>query len=232
MPESRLAVYFAPPAESPLWRFACAWLGRDAAAPETTLPVSADGFQEDEWRELVRFPRHYGFHATLKPPFPLRDGFTIKDVARAAESFAIRRHPFPLPPLRLTRLGRFLALTSDQSSAPLQALAADCVREFDSFRRPSSPEELEARAAGVRNARQLAFIEKWGYPYVFEEWQFHMTLTSSLSGEAVLLRAEQHLASLLAPVLQVPLAVDSICLFTQPDRESPFHLHSRHRFGA
>lgn len=226
MSAGRVAIYYAPEDDSDLAAFAHSWLGLGSAPPGFTPFAPAD------WTAIVQSPRHYGFHATLKPPFPLRDGVLWQDVATAAERFASARKPFPLPELQLSTLSSFLALTAVSPSSELSELAASCVREFEPFRRPPTTAELDARRQGVRNARQLEHIEKWGYPYVFDEWQFHMTLTSSLRDEAQRTQVELLLQPRLATLLRSPLTVDSICVFLQDDRQEPFRMVTRARFGS
>jgi hypothetical protein len=43
-----------------------------------------------------------------------------------------------------------------------------------------SESERERRLAADLNARQIENLERWGYPYVLEDFRFHMTLTGSL----------------------------------------------------
>jgi putative phosphonate metabolism protein len=217
LPDPRYALYFAPPEDSPLWEFASRWLGRDAATGQL--------FHE---RDITASPRVYGFHATLKPPFYLRDGHPLPDLHHRLQAFVQTRPPCPLPALRLAQLGSFLALTLSEPCPPLQQLADACVREFDAFRRPPAEAELAERRPGL-NPAQLALLERWGYPYVFEEWKFHMTLTSSLRDPAQRTAIFEELSARLAPYLTQPITVDSVCLFAQPERGAPFLL--AHRFG-
>lgn len=230
-PNGRIAIYYAPEASSPVSRAACEWLGRDAESGAEYAPPALHGITGDEWREIVRFPRHYGFHATLKPPFATRPEVSLGDVVSATRAFAGRRRRFSLPALRVSRLGGFLALTESSPCQALHTLADDCVREFDTLRRPATPEELSARRKGIRSPRQIELIERWGYPYVFDEWKFHMTLTSNLPDDGLRERIAGLLEELFAPALAVPMEVASICLFAQDSREEAFRLVERIPFG-
>lgn len=232
MDSPRVAVYFAPDVDSALWKTASWWLGRDAARSVNLDPPPLNGISAAEWHEIVKFPRHYGFHATLKPPFRLRPGSTLGELVSLARHFAETRTPFTLPPLKLSRLGNFLALTESSHSAQLHSLAADCVRHFEPFRATPSEQEVDARKQGVRNPRQLELIDRWGYPYVLDEWQFHMTLTSSLADQQTREKTEHFLAKYFAPLTAQPIAIDSISLFVQDGREHPFHLLARLPFPA
>ena len=75
----RFGIYWAPAADHPLWRAGCDWLGRD---PESGAAHAV--------RPHRAAPRRYGFHATLKPPFALRDGRTEADLDDALAA-AVRR---------------------------------------------------------------------------------------------------------------------------------------------
>ncbi|MDI1343025.1 MAG: DUF1045 domain-containing protein [Pseudolabrys sp.] len=85
MPAPRYAIYFVPAADTDLYRFGAAVLGYDCYSGE------ARAFLEDaerEWSNFTREPRVYGFHATLKPPFRLAEGYDEADLARAVTDFA------------------------------------------------------------------------------------------------------------------------------------------------
>jgi hypothetical protein len=69
---------------------------------------------------------------------------------------------------------------------------------------------------------------RWGYPYVFSTWFFHMTLTRRLSDaekSVIMPVAEDYFA----PALAVPRYVEDICIFTQAAPDSPFTLAERMR---
>jgi hypothetical protein len=109
---------------------------------------------------------------------------------------------------------------------PLQALADACVERVDSFRAPTSGAELARRRRAKLSAEQDAMLVRWGYPYVFSTWFFHMTLTRRLSDaeRAVVWPAAE---ACFAPVLSVSRRVEDICLFTQTARGAAFTLAER-----
>jgi len=225
----RLAIYYAPPAEAPLTREAARWLGRDAFTGLTLEPSALNGFTRSEWQAIVADPQLYGFHATLKPPFRILEGVSDDQLRERLRCFAASRRQFDAP-LILGALSRFLALVLAQPSAEFESLAADCVRAFDEFRAPPTAEELARRRRGRMNPAQLAYIDRWGYPYVMEEWRFHMTLTSSL-GPETFSAAWSHLAQTFEPFCREPLRIDSICLFEQPEMDAPFRVLERFDFA-
>jgi len=222
----RYAVYWAPAPGSALHDFGASWLGRDAASgAEPPPPASAPA----DWRAATEDPRLYGFHGTLKAPFRLVGEEAA--LLAALEMFAAGRAPFEIPPLRLARLGRFLALIPSAPSPALMDLAADCVRDFDCFRAPAPPEELARRRAAGLGERQEANLVRWGYPHVMEDFRFHLTLSGKLD-PATAERFEAVLAPLTAPFCAAPLRIDAVTLFEQPAPGAPMRATRRFAFGG
>ncbi len=188
------------------------WLGIDA---ETHIVLKAPS-------QFVDSPRHYGFHATLKAPMRLANGRTYCEFAKAVSLLARSLGKVDLGVLNLTRIGSFLALTLDNAlHDEASKLAWKCVEELDEYRASLSQAERDRRTG--LSVAQMTNLEKWGYPYVGNEFKFHMTLTSSLS-EDQFLPATQQLSELI-PAENVIL--DSICIFGDPGNLKPFALVER-----
>ena len=47
---------------------------------------------------------------------------------------------------------------------------------FDSFRAPLSAGDRERRVSAGLTPLQMELLDRWGYPYVLDQFQFHMTL--------------------------------------------------------
>jgi 2'-5' RNA ligase len=105
----------------------------------------------------------------------------------------------------------------------LEQLAADCVREFDSFRAPLTPDDRARRNPAKLSARQRDYLDRWGYPYVMEEFRFHMTLTGRLNAERRGSIVEM-LRNRFARLQLGTLAIDRLALFRQQDVASPFRI--------
>jgi hypothetical protein len=202
------------------------WLGRDAITGESLDPALSNGLSSDLWREATESPRRYGFHATLKPPFRLAEGFRLEDLQAALHTFAAMRTRFDAPPLEVGTLGHFLALTLAEPSNQFVRLAGDCVSEFDRFRAQPTEEELERRLHDRLSSREREHVLRWGYPYVFDTWKFHMSLTGSLSADR-LSPLEEHLRARFCAVSRRALPVDSICIFHEPFPGAPFSVVDR-----
>lgn len=186
-----------------------------------------DGWSPQRLDAMTREPAGYGFHATLKAPFRLGGGITEDALLRAIHEFARHRPAFALPPLRPAALASFVALVLPAPSLPMQALAADCVRGFDKFRAPLTAAERDRRRSAGLTARQEAHLLRWGYPYVLDDWQFHMTLTSRVNDAAERERLIAALADLFAPLQTEPVPVQDVSVFRQAGRREPFRLIAR-----
>ena len=220
-PDARVAVYYAPLPDDALWTDANAWLGRDPESEATVRQPEIDGIAE-----VTAEPRLYGFHATLKPPMRLKPGCTWHDVVAATRALADRIAPFDLPPLSVQDVFGFLALRETIPSAPLQALADACVAELDPYRAPPSEAELARRRRANLTLRQDEMLTRWGYPYVFDTWFFHLTLTRRLHPDEkrVFMPAAE---AWLARAIATPRRVHDVCLFVQSLPSAPFVIRER-----
>jgi len=176
---ARYAIYYVPAAASALYRFGASVLGYDAyTGKDVAYP---DGVDASVWPSLTREPRVYGFHATMKPPVRLKDGLTERDLADAFYAFVREQAPVDAGQLVVRELGSFIALVPAEPCAALNALADACVRHFDRFRAMMTEQELSKRLTPGLSERQIEHLYRWGYPHVFEDFRFHMTLTGSLT---------------------------------------------------
>jgi putative phosphonate metabolism protein len=217
----RVAIYFTPSSGHPLARLASAWLGRDPWDSHVFEPRAANGFDPLTIRALTADPRRYGFHATLKAPFRLAEGRNIDGLRVCLEAFCRERPPILIPELRLERIGPFFALTPGEECPDLSALAANAVRAFDAFRAAPTLEEMARRRPERLTPRQREYVAAWGYPYVFDEFRFHMTLTGPVP-EAQREAMEAVLRARFAEFIGRPLAVDALCLFVEPEPPGDF----------
>jgi putative phosphonate metabolism protein len=174
MTYTRFAIYDAPIYDA-LASFGATWLGWDVRTGSATCQADVPDLDD-----ITMTPRNYGFHGTLKPPFRLANGHTVDDLRASAADLAGRCATAQSGGLQLTTLGGFLALTPTGDLTALERLASACVRDLDSFRAPASDAELARRRSAGLSARQEALMLRWGYPYVLEEFRFHLTLSGRL----------------------------------------------------
>lgn len=227
----RYAVYYAPPADHPLARLAAAWLGRCPEGGAVPPRPAVAGFADDALDRVVAEPARYGFHGTLKPPFRLRQGHRPEELHERLADLAQALHPFELPPLGVTAIGRFLAIVPRTAAPILDAVAAACVTGLDLLRAVPTVAELARRRQAPLDRRQEALLDRWGYPHVLDRFRFHLTLTGPLSIEdqAAL---QPVLAERTAPVLAAPLPFADLALFVEPEAGQPFRLERRFPLAA
>ena len=217
----RIALYYAPGTDDPLHQRASAWLGRDAVSGAEIPQPAIAGV---DIAEVTADARGYGFHATLKPPFRVQGD--IQAALQAAQDFAARTAPFALPPLQITDLDGFLALREAAPCPPLQALADGAVTALDPHRAPATEAEIARRKPENLSPRQRDYLASWGYPYVFAEWRFHMTLTRRLTPDekAIILPA---VTEALGDTPAISRTVTDICIFAQAAPGAPFIILER-----
>jgi putative phosphonate metabolism protein len=228
---SRYALYYAPRPDEDLAAFARAWLGRDPEADVAVPQPIVAGVAPLQLATLTAEPRRYGFHGTLKPPFALASGVTVEALLAFAADFARRQATLTIDAVDLALLDGFIALVPRLAPPALDALAAECVRAFDAFRAAPDETELARRRSNGLSARQDALLVRWGYPYVMEEFRFHLTLTGRLS-EAERTGVWSALSQMTEPLRRLPVPVRDLVVFAQDDREHPFRVLSRFRFGT
>jgi putative phosphonate metabolism protein len=219
----RYAIYFAAGADSALSRFGGELLGYDAyTANELPFPAEALHVAPD-WRDVSSDPRKYGFHGTLKAPMALAPSKSEADLMAACATFAGKARPIPAIRPAVDSISGFIAVIPAEPVAALQELAADCVREFDSFRPALTAEDRARRKPEKLSERQRDYLDLWGYPYVMEEFRFHMTLTGRLDSD----RRRPILEMLRARFATLgldTLTIDRIALFKQDDAKARFRI--------
>jgi putative phosphonate metabolism protein len=222
----RYAIYHAAARTGALDRFGAHMLGYDGWTGEE-LPFPEDLVQAvPDWRDLTEDPRKYGFHATLKAPMALADGNTEAELLAACEFFAETPRPIPVIAPVVNSISGFLAVVPTEPSAELERLAAECVSAFDPFRAPLTPEDRARRNPEKLTPRQCEYLDRWGYPYVMEEFRFHMTLTGRIQSP----RRERVLSMLkdrFSAIGLERLAVDAVAAFRQDDGQSRFRIVER-----
>lgn len=219
----RYAIYFVPPVASALYRFGAELIGYDAY---TGQPQSfADGIETEVegWKQLAADPRKYGFHATLKAPISLAPDRSENELAAAMQEFARTPRSIPVIVPTVRSISSFIAIVPDDPCPELQKLAEDCVIAFDSFRAPLTGPDRERRNVSALTHRQIKYLDRWGYPYVFEEFRFHMTLAGSLPAER-LGPVTEVLRKRFAALELKSISIDRLALLRQDDAASGFTL--------
>lgn len=219
----RYALYYSPRADTTLGHLAARWLGRECHRLETIEQTVLPGFSSSALWRMTTAPRHYGFHATLKPPFFLAAGRHEQDLMLAVEALASTQPPVTLGSLEVTSMRGFLALTpQSEDTSEINALARACVQQIDNFRRPADEAELARRRAAGLSTRQEQLLKQWGYPYVMDEFQFHLTLTEKLAHDCERELLHAALNSYFETALQQSHVIDTLTLMAQQSPERAF----------
>lgn len=219
----RYAIYFTPPPDDPLTRTAAAWLGRDAFTGQSVPHPQMGSLTKETIARITASPRRYGFHATLKAPFRLAHGRTESELVAAFSQFAAKAGALTVPEMVVGNLAGFFAIVPRAPDAALNALADSAVRAFEPFRAPLGAQEIARRDPERLLPGEVANLYAWGYPYVFESFRFHMTLTEKIP-EAEQERVGDALQNVFGPVLPNPFPIDGLGLFVEPQPGAPFRV--------
>ena len=225
----RYALYFAPPQDNPWWSLLSRWLGYDACTGKDVQPLNVATIRAADQRAITEHPRHYGGHATLKAPFRLAPQCSEQELLEAVGVYAAHQNAFLLPGLKVEHLKHFIALVPSSADARINRIADECTMQFDRFRAPPSDAEIARRLREPLDALSLELLSKWGYPHVLQRYQFHLSLTGSLTvyPQQLTTDALQATRDIFAPLYDVAVPFDAICVFRQNKAEERFMLIHR-----
>ncbi|VVD72899.1 hypothetical protein PIN31009_00708 [Pandoraea iniqua] len=245
---ARFAVYYVPPAGACWWNEGSRWLGRDAITGRQLNAPHVPGLSR-ALADLTVDARRYGLHGTLKAPMRLAPGATLDDLCVIARQVAARHTPFDLPltidvvdtdngkrpgfvalrpKTNIAGVPGVISAAGAAAAKQIDALAFDCVEAFDGLRALPTEAELARRLAQPLTTRQRELLARWGYPYVFDEFRFHVTLTDRVGTADATAMTDWW-----RPRVQAlgPMRVDGLALFVQPTPEAPFVIAERFTFG-
>lgn len=212
----RYAIYYTPGENDPLTRAGESWLGRSAFSNSAlAIPPMRDA--------LTVSARRYGFHATLKAPFRLADGIGEAELVDAFERWVSQRAAFTGPRLVIDTIEGFFALVPEERHEALEELARDIVVDFEPFRAPLTLEDIARRRPDRLGPAQRGYLHTYGYPYVLDEFRFHMTLTDRVPAQDAAKVAED-LKAHFGTVLDDPLRVSTLAIFAEPEPGAAFHV--------
>lgn len=207
----RVAIFYAPGSQTPLANFGAQWLGWDVEHAKSVPYLEIDDLPEPI-EALVATPQKYGFHGTLKAPFRLHENQTLDGLRAAMKAFSEQHRKFFIGQMKVAKLGSFVAIIQENSSNEFANFASNIVMHFDDFRAPLRDEDIAKRRKAKLTPRQDELMLQWGYPFIFEEFKFHLTLTGKLSeqnAKSVCDRLSDHLK----PILDTPVEAVDLCLY-------------------
>ncbi|MFE3279975.1 DUF1045 domain-containing protein [Nocardia sp. NPDC059239] len=189
--------------------------------------VVTDWFARDDMREVTIDARRYGYHATVKAPFHLADGVTEADLHTLTSAVVARHHPVTIPSLKPAVISGFRVLTPTGNQEDINHLAAEVVRRIDTFRAPLTPDEYTRRRPDQLTPGQRELLDEYGYPYVLDEYRFHITLTDTLPPRRET-EIDQQIAAHFSPVIGVDVLLTALAICVEPTPGGPFELLSLH----
>ena len=210
---SRYSIYYVP--DGPLGKFGASWLGWDIQAREF-VPLLHIENNKIDLSKITEEPRKYGFHGTLKAPFRLNSQKTEKELIADFEEFCRNQPSVCSEKLVLTIIGNFIALAQAKQSERISQLAQNCVTFFDHYRAPLNKKELARKQKKTLTSYQQEMLLRWGYPYVFKDFKFHLTLTGKIS-ETVADELMSFLARKINPVLEDRFRIRELVLARQEE---------------
>jgi len=206
----RYSIYFAPAVGSELAEF-----GRFVMSRQ---PIPDD---HPDRIEVTSRAAHYGFHSTLKAPMELAESVTERDLLTSVEQFCQSRNSVPLTGLAPSVLDGFHALKVTESTE-LDQFAADVVTAFEPHRAPLTAADRARRNPDALSARQVEYLDTFGYPYVLNEFRFHMTLSYRIENAEVSSSYAAWLTDLFNDIVTEAPRIDRLAVFSQPDRDTAF----------
>ena len=221
----RYAIYFTPPPASPLARFGASILGYDCFERIDVEQPDTRALPRKTLTKLTAEPRRYGFHATLVAPFHLEKA-TESDLLAALSDVTHNTLPIDIGPLAVDTIGAFVALKPETNIPRVDKLAAALVEFFDPYRASLSEADRVRRMTAHLSSRQRELLGRWGDPFVFDQFHFHMTLTNSLQA-AELPVVKSALAALYNGIGRSHVEIDALSLMRQDGPEARFHLVAR-----
>lgn len=228
----RYALYFAPEIGSQWWLAGSQWLGRDSACARALAQPAIKGLSKELQHQYTREARRYGFHATLKAPFRLAQGYTVSALEQALSDFCSHQRPVIVPSPQVLWMGSFLSLRPNCECPALDALAMRCVRHFSELSAPLNNTEMARRNSQALSLRQQELMQRWGYPYTEEEYRFHLTLSDAMTycddSHTTTLRdaAVKHFQ------ITENMCIKGIALYCEDEPGADFRLLKQYHFGV
>ena len=224
----RFAVYYVPEAISQLGTLGNHWLGWSISDGEFVDRLT-DPLVPKDIANITKRAQKYGFHGTLKPPMRLKAEFGQTEFLSALRQLAADQRPFTISEMRVKLIGNFLAITPSAPCPLLDQLATNLVIGLDGLRQPPDELEIAKRSSVGLTKQQHLLLKKWGYPYVLEEFRFHLTLSDALdqNRSTAILNAAR---TIFSAATQSPVRVSDVAAVGESET-GMFHLIERVPLG-
>ncbi len=226
----RYALYYAPALGTELAFKGNSWLGRDPETGEALQRPNFSSLASHQMSQWLSAPARYGFHATIRAPFRLKAGASIDQLDDCLTRAIQSQSPVISSSLTIRKFSSFYALCPSDAHAQINTLAAYFVRLLEPFRASLDAFELSRRRQVPLTVQQDENLVNWGYPFVFDEFRFHMTLSGNVPNTEQD-TFERILDEYWAPVLKEPFQLSQLCLFGDPGGGLPFKLLKRYELA-
>jgi hypothetical protein len=217
----RYAIFYTP--TGALADFGAQWLGWDSAHGRPVVQPEIAGIDVPT---ITQTARKYGLHGTLKAPFKLAEGCDLAQLQDVATTFATGQPAFEIGALTLRHDSGFVALRPRSQQIGLRDFAAVAVKSFDGFRAALTDVDIARRREANLTARQDQQMLDWGYPFIFDDFHFHLTLSGRIEAREAA-QVIDALSPRLESIVPTPFVIDGITLMGQDDRGM---FHQIHRY--
>lgn len=220
----RFAVYFTPSKDSVWWYAGKEWLARCLESNLQLNPIHIPNLSPDEFLMHTSDPRRYGWHATLKAPFKLKSNLSLTDLLDEVHQIANVFSAFDIPPLHVTDHEGFISLRPRGDIAKINKIAETCVTQLQPLAEPLNDAELTRRRKIALTPEQDHLLVTWGYPWVFNQFRFHFSLTGptkdmeTRTRDTLMMAANNHFGKL------PHCSFDCLSLFAEPVQGDDFVL--------
>ncbi len=231
----RYAIYFTPNPATQLHAFGCGVLGYDADRGERIAFHAELEQQFSNIEALTAAPRRYGFHATLKAPFALANGTCEDGLLDAVAALADGLGSISLGRLHVIAGRDFIGLRPhDRQHPAVRRLAQSCVERLDGFRAPLTDDDRARRQIERLTPRHRAQLERWGYPFIGDDFECHMTLIGPTTGPSASSPMTQLETTLRGLWQTCPgeTVVDALTVARQDKPDRPFYNVARFKLAA
>ena len=221
----RYAIYYIP-SNDLLYKLGSSWLGWDtilgqpASQPEINSTINI--------KKITETPRKYGLHATIKAPFRINDGLSTLELAQKLQILCLSLKPIEFS-LEISELNDFFALTPNVKNTEIRELHTKVVCGLDEFRAPPTKDELIKRRRNQLTSEQDQNLIKWGYPYIFRDFYFHITLTGKIP-KNLKNTVTDEIRKFFEPVLQRIFLMSELALVGE-GHDGNFHVICQTPFG-
>jgi len=210
------AVYFIPPAGSPLYAFGSRVLGYDLRAGQ---PVSSP------WAAFAGGAADYGFHLTISDALYFLNPQTIAHV-KASIRFAVQGlHPFRLTDFEIKPFPneQSLAICLHDPSGALEILHYEMIQRV--YRRAIASNYslgLAAPDRDHRSERANLLIKRYHAPYIMKSFNPHFTLLSDIPAQERERVRQEVLDAFRQEVDDTAITVEKLAFMTRPDPYKPW----------